>query len=241
MEMDIQIMGMVLKMIRIAEAMETTVNKEFVPRLQKAFDNSDEVAAANYQKVIEDNLSKVAESAERLTIRLLTLIMVFILIIQGVINKIEFGGVEIDKLQSILITLPILIAYTHYDAVTTLSKFDRLSIIHKVIIQKRHKSIYNQRLTEYFLHTPNLFEYKYFSTHGIMQGIQFLLWALQFLSITIFIPIGFQACAYFYLFTQPLIESQWHTLLNISLVITSLFSLQSFLTTVELLGGLRNK
>jgi len=210
-------------------------NRDLLKRFQQAFENPDKVRAEEYQKTIEEIASKAAEKAERLTFLLLSLVMIFVLVTQGRIKKLDLGFVEIDDPSIILVTLPVLIAYIHYDLVTTLAKFDRLAIMYKVIIEKRHKSIYDQRLTEYFLITPSLYESKYLSTAGIAHKIQSSLWVFQFLSITIFVPLGFYVMAFWKLFTLPVLG--FPLLLIVSLAITTLFALQSFFTAAELLRG----
>ena len=211
---------------------QIVTDRNLVKRFQEAFKDPEKVKAEEYQKIIEANASKAAENAERLTFLLLSLGMLFMLSIQGGINKIDLGVVEIDDLSIILITLPVLIGYTHYDLVTTLSKFDRLSIIYKVIIEKRHRPIYNQRLSEYFLITPSLFEYKYLSTSGFAHRLQSFLWVFQFLTITILIPLGFQIYAFWHLVT---LNNLVIPLVIMSLTVSFFFGLQSFLTTLALL------
>ena len=211
--------------------------KDLVERFQKAFREPEKVEAAEYQKIIEANAAKTAEYAERLTFILLGLVMFFIFVIQGDIKKVDLGFVQIEDPSIILVAMPILIAYIHFDLVATLSKFDLLSVIHKTIIKQRHQPIHEQRLAKYFLFLPTIYEQKYFSSGGVIQRIQSYLWIIQFFSITIVIPLGFQVILYWKLFTprdpaSPNPPSP--ALIAASLVITLLFSLQSVLTTIAL-------
>ena len=170
--------------------------EELVARFKAAFKEPDKVKAEEYQKIVEANATKAADSAERLTIILLGLVMLLILTTLGTIKKVDLGFVEIEDPFIILVSLPVLVAYIHYDLVTTLSKFDLLSVIHKAIIKQRHPPIHEQRLTKYFLFLPTLYENKYHSTDGIVSWTQSRLWFVEFFLVTIFIPFGSEFIAY---------------------------------------------
>lgn len=210
-------------------------NKDLVQRFQEAFKDPDKVNAGDYQKIIEENSMKASENAERLTFLLLSLVTVFYLILQGGINKIDFGVVEISDFASVLLMLPVLVSYTHYDLVTTISKFNRLSIIYKVIVKQRHEPIYVQKITNYFMFSPTLYEYKNTSAGKFSALIQSVLWIFQFLAITVFIPFGFQIYSFSTLIN--IYQDAHPVLLFVSLVISVLFGLQSSITTMALISG----
>jgi len=207
-------------------------SKELVDRFQNAFTKPEEVNADEYQKIIEANATKAADNAERLTFILLGLATLLILIVQGQIKKLDLGFVVIEDPSIILIAIPVLIAYIHYDLIATLSKFDLLSIIHKVIIKQRHSSIHAKGLTKYFLFLPTLYENKYHSKDGIVGNIQSWLWFLEFLFIAIVTPFGSEWVAFTKL--RTLSNPEYSSLLIVSLVITVILNTHSVLTIITL-------
>ncbi len=215
------------------------IGKDLVEKFQNAFGEPEKVKADAYQKIIEANATKAADNAERLTFTLLGLVMLLILIVQGKIKKVDLGIVEIEDPSIILIALPVLVAYIHYDLIATLSKFDLLAVIHKAIIKQRHPPIHEQRLTKYFLFLPTLYEHKYHSKDGVVPWIQSKLWFAEFFLITIVIPFGFEIIAFSKLSALP--NPEYSLLLIASIVITIMLNLQSMLTIITLFRGAGDK
>jgi hypothetical protein len=211
------------------------IGKNLVEKFQNAFSEPEKVKAEEYQKIVETNATKAADNAERLTFLLLGLVMVFILIIEGQVDKINLGIVEIKDPSIVLIAIPILIAYIHYDLITTLSKFDLLSIIYKAIIRQRHSPIHEQRLTKYFLFLPTLYENKYHSKEGIAS----ILWLVEFVIITIVIPLGGEFYAFLKLIDAS--KTEYDFLLIASMIITVMLNMQSLLTITTLFRGVGDK
>lgn len=214
-------------------------SKDLVDRFKNAFIKPEDVNAGEYQKIIEANATKAAENAERLTFMLLGLATLLILIVQGQIKKLDLGFVVIEDPSIILIVIPILVAYIHYDLIATLSKFDLLSFIHKAIIKQRHPPIHEQRLAKYFLFLPTLYENKYYSKGGVVGNIQSWLWFLEFLIIAIVTPFGSEFIAFRKLFAFH--NPEYFLLLIVSIVITIMLSMQSALTIFMLFQGTGDK
>ena len=202
--------------------------KELTEKFKTAFKDPEKVKAEEYQKIVETNAAKTAENAERLTFALLGLATLLILIVQGKIKKLDLGFVEIQDPSIILIAMPGLIAYVHYDLIATLSKFDALSVIHKAIIKQRHPSIHAKGLTKYFLFLPTLYENKFHSRDGIVGNIQAWLWFFEFLFIAGLTPFGSEWIAFSDLINHP--NPEYSLLLKISIGITLLLNVQSVLT-----------
>jgi len=202
-------------------------DRDLATRIQRAFSEPDKVKAEEYQQLIEANATKAAENVERLTFTLLGLATLLILVAQGQIKKLDLGFMEIDNPSIILISIPVLVAYVHYDLISTLSKFDLLSIIHKAIIKQRHPPIRANGLTKYFLFLPTLYENRYHSSEGLLGGLEALLWLFEFLFIAALTPFGSEWIAFSQLRTLSIPEN--NSLLGISLGITLILNFQSVL------------
>ena len=208
-------------------------SKDLINRIQEAFKDPETVNAAEYQKIIEYSARKIADNFERMLFILVGLIALFVLIAENQIGGIKVDPFELKEFSVLEIVIPLLFSYIHFNLVTSLSKFEQLSVFHKTIIKKRHYPIYEHRLTEYFLPTPNLYDYKYFSKNEGVQRIQIVLWAFQFFSVTLIMPLLFQGYAFYKLIF--LYGAKYGVLIGISLGIAIIFGLQSFFTVVTLL------
>jgi hypothetical protein len=210
--------------------------KNLAEKFENAFNDPEKIKAEEYQKIIEANASKAADNTERLTFTLLGLATLLILIVHGQIKKLDLGFVEIENPSIIMIAIPVLVAYVHYDLIATLSKFDVLSIIHKAIIKQRHLPIHTNGLSKYFLFLPSIYENRYHATDGISSQIQPWLWFFEFLFITVLTPFGSEWIAFTELRTHP--NPEYSPLLYISISITIILNFQSILTIFTLLQGI---
>jgi hypothetical protein len=208
-------------------------SKNLTDRFQEAFKDPESAHAQEYQKIVEAITNKISNDVEKSLLLLVGFIIMFVLIVEKQIGSIKFENIELTDFSVIAILIPLVFSYTHFNLITCISKFDHLSILYKIIVKQRHKPIYDQRLTEFFLITPNLYDYKYFSSNKSIQVVQFILWAIQFFSVTIVIPFAFQVYAFANLFA--LSKPNHFALIVMSLAITVVFGLQSFLTVMTLL------
>ena len=208
-------------------------------RFEGAFNDPETINAEEYQKVIADNAAKASENAERLTLRLLGLATLLILVALGEIDDVALGIGKISNQFILMSALLILISYTHYDLVFNLSKFDQLSVMYKIIIKHRHSPLHEGGLSKYFLFPPALYEYRLFSTEGLIQQIQSYIWLGEFLSIMFLIPFGAEIVGFSKLFALQ--NAEYPLLLTASLFITVLFNLQSVFIIYALFKGTGDK
>ena len=202
-------------------------------RFEIAFSEPEKVNAEEYQKIIAENAAKASENIERLTLRLLSLVALLILVALGEITILSFNLAEISNKFIILLTLLILISYTHYDLIFTLSKFDHLSVIYKIIIKHRHSPIHEHRLSKYFLFAPALYEYVYSPSKRVAPQLQHQLWLAEFLCITLLIPFGAEFIG---LLSLSILAGQKYSFLFlVGFVVMIVFNLQSGLTLISLL------
>jgi len=190
------------------------INKDLIQRFEEAFRYPEKINA-------EENAAKASDNAERLTLQLLVLAMLLILVIQGEIDKPNFFGIGEIRNQSIVpIALLLLVSYTQYDLLSTLLKFDCLSVIYKVIVKHRDRVFHEQRLSKYFLFPPTLYEYCYSSSDGMAGQTRSFLWSAEFLIITVFIPVGSEIIAVSKL--RALVEPEYFSFVIIGLIMTFL-------------------
>lgn len=214
-------------------------SRDLINRIQEAFKDPEKVKADEYQKLIESTASKVADDVEKTLFILVGLIAIFILIVENQIGIIRLENLELKDFSILAIIIPLLFSYSHFNLATSLSRFEQISVLYKTIVKQRHKPIYEQRLTEFFLATPNLYDYKHFSRKESIQRVQFALWAIQFFSVTLIIPFVFQAYAFYKL--MSLYHPNYFSLIGLSLGISMVFELQSFLCVITLLQETRNR
>lgn len=207
-------------------------SRDLINRIQEAFKEPDKVNAEEYQKIVETLSGKVTDNVERMLLFQVGLIAIFVLIAENQIGILKIENFELKEFSVIAILIPLLFSYIHFNLVTSLAKFEQLSVLYKTIIRIRHEPIYKQRLTEFFLSTPNLYDYKHFARNGIVQGAQFILWAIEFFTVTLLIPFAFQGYAFFKLFS--LYGSNYPLLIGVSLAIAIIFGLQSFFCVITL-------
>ena len=214
--------------------------KKLIDRFREAFKDPAQVNAEEYQKIIEENAAKASVNVEGLTFRLLGLVAALVLIARGEIERPNlFGLGEIPNVSIILIALLPLVSYTQYDLLSTLSKFDQLSVIYKVIVKRRHRILHDQGLSKYFLFPPTLYDYIYSASDGLGGQAQSFLWLAEFVAITILIPLGAELLTLFNL--TYLGELDYLVLLAAALVTTFVFNLQSVLIVIALFRGTSNE
>ena len=214
--------------------------KNLVERFQEAFKEPEKINAEEYQQVIEDNAEKTSQNVERLTFWLLGLVALLILVAWEEIEHLNFFGLgEIPNKSIILIALLVLVSYTQYDLLSTISRFDQLSVIYKIIVKHRHRIIHQHGLSKYFLFSPTLYDYIYTSSDGVMRQMQSLLWLIEFIAITIVIPLGSEIIAIMNLLNRDNLE--YTSLIIAGIIISVLFNLQSGLTIYALLIRTRDR
>jgi hypothetical protein len=211
--------------------------KKLYDRFQEAFKDPEQIDAGEYQRSIAEVASKASESVEQLTFRLLSLVMLMLLMVLGEINNIDLGFLgEVTNSAIIVSTLLVLISYTHYDLIFTLSKFDQLYVMYKIIVKNRHKAIHEQGLSKYFIFPPTLYDYESSSDGGKTNPLQSFLDVAKFFGIAVVIPLGAELTGFWKLWT--LYDLTYSLLLKISLFvmagITILFNLQSSLKIFEI-------
>jgi hypothetical protein len=209
---------------------------ELADKFELAFQDPDTVEAGEYQKKVEERATKASESTERLTLRLLSLVMLLVLVILGEIEKLNVGLAEVSNKLVIVMTLLTLISYTQYDLVFTIAKFDELSVIYKAIIRQRHAPILKHGLWKYFIFPPTLYDYIFFSTDGLDHQIQSLLGLIEFVGIVIVIPFGAEALAFYQLnvFRYAGASEVFRYILFIMFAITAALNLQSIILLATL-------
>jgi hypothetical protein len=162
----------------------------------------------------------------------LSLVALLILVALGEITILSFNLAEISNKFIIVLTLLILISYTHYDLIFTLSKFDHLSVIYKIIIKHRHGPIHEQRLSKYFLFAPALYEYVYSPSKGFAPNLQHNLWLAELFCITYLIPFGSEIIG-FWNVGIPM-GLRYFCLSLVGFVVIFVFNLQSGLMLISL-------
>jgi hypothetical protein len=210
--------------------------KSLIERFQEAFKEPEKVNAEEYQKVIEDNAEKTSQNVERLTFLLFGLEALLILVAWEQIQHLNFFGLgEIPNKSIILIALLVVVSYTQYDLLSTISKFDQLSVIYKIIVKHRHKTIHQHGLSKYFLFSPTFYEYVYSSSDGATRQIQSILRLVEFIAITILLPLGSEIIALMNLVTPA--NSEYSSLIVTGVITSLLFNLQSGFTTYQFFRG----
>jgi hypothetical protein len=213
------------------------ISNDLIQRFEAAFKDLENINAEEYQKIIEENAAKASENAERLTLRLLSLVMVLILVALGEISELNIGLGKVSNQFIILVTLLVLVSYTHYDLVFTISKFDQLSVIHKIIIKHRHYPIHQHGLSKFFLFAPALYEYVYSTSEGFLLQKQHNLWLAELICITYLIPFGSEIIGLLSL-NFPL-DFRYSFLYLGVLIVIAVFNLQSGFTLIGLFSGKR--
>lgn len=175
---------------------------------------------------------------ERLTFRLLGLATLLVLFAWDEITKPNLLGIgEIHNKSIILVALLLLVGYTQYDLLSTLAKFDRLTVIYKIIVKHRHRVIHDQGLAEYFLFYPTLYDYGFAAVGQGKSIAQSLLWVVEFFAVTLVIPLGAELVALSNLRAPTGLTN--YVLFPVNLIITLAFNLQSVLIVFSLFRGIR--